>query len=395
MGGVHFSSTAPVGRRNARAKYQVSDPLGPPSTRQVPWADAIRQRWAHLYTSPTGAQVVANLTAGLAPTTSTNYSSYLNMFLRFCAQSGVEAFPATIDTVLLYIGWLTERGTLAEENMQPYLSCINTWHEQLGVEGPAKGPVVQQARRGMAHRQSLAEGYHRDQRVPLPARVVKAVETKAVLDLDCLSDQRLRDVTLVLLSFVWFCRSDTGHAAHVEDVGLTVDHLYIRERQAKGRRHQRERRVLRIPVSAVPGVVAVFRAFMTRRATWAPNLPASRRHMLWLLPSDGRWLASSVGDCLQRVLQWVGESPPPSFVWTSHSLRSGPATAANAINVVKTKICYIGGWSQLSQAVHAYIDETEQPTPEAYYYFGWLLNADLASSAIAAEPPAAIPAATA
>ena len=36
------------------------------------------------------------------------------------------------------------------------------------------------------------------------------------------------------------------------------------------------------------------------------------------------------------------------------------------------RICYIGGWSIKSRAVHDYIDATCPDTPAARRFFGWL-----------------------
>eukprot|EP00873_Tetraselmis_striata_P015665 jgi/Tetstr1/435929/TSEL_024811.t1 len=42
------------------------------------------------------------------------------------------------------------------------------------------------------------------------------------------------------------------------------------------------------------------------------------------------------------------EHPPLGFVWTSHSLRKGAATAAYAIGAVLQKIKHFGGWAEWS-----------------------------------------------
>eukprot|EP00873_Tetraselmis_striata_P036552 jgi/Tetstr1/456816/TSEL_043490.t1 len=64
---------------------------------------------------------------------------------------------------------------------------------------------------------------------------------------------------------------------------------------------------------------------------------------------------------LQLVAHMLEEHPPPGFVWTSHSLRKGAATAAYAIGVVLQKIKHFGGWAQLSSVVLDYINPTALP----------------------------------
>ncbi len=65
--------------------------------------------------------------------------------------------------------------------------------------------------------------------------------------------------------------------------------------------------------------------------------------------------------------------PPEGFSWTSHSLRKGVASAANAIGVRLTDIRYAGGWSTNSTVLEAkYIDFAMLPTPAARLFFGYL-----------------------
>ena len=151
--------------------------------------------------------------------------------------------------------------------------------------------------------------------------------------------------------------------------------MFIRVRNEKGRRQQRDRRVLRVPLRggyAVDDALVLLREYKRRREAWLSKT-GSKKHLLWPMLDEPEWKADSVNDCLRRVLDWVDESPPPSFVWQSHSLRSGPATACNAIGVVLPRICDMGGWSQLSQAVHDYIDVNHQPTSADWYFFGWMV----------------------
>jgi hypothetical protein len=55
---------------------------------------------------------------------------------------------------------------------------------------------------------------------------------------------------------------------------------------------------------------------------------------LWRLPQDGRqWNATVIDDMLQRVLPLVGVTSTAGYVYTSHSLRSGAASAAYSVNV--------------------------------------------------------------
>eukprot|EP00873_Tetraselmis_striata_P000837 jgi/Tetstr1/421101/TSEL_012145.t1 len=68
------------------------------------------------------------------------------------------------------------------------------------------------------------------------------------------------------------------------------------------------------------------------------------------------------GDLIIKlVAHMLEEHPPPGFVWTSHSLRKGAATAAYAVGVVMQKIKHFGGWAELSSVVLDYINPTALP----------------------------------
>jgi hypothetical protein len=73
------------------------------------------------------------------------------------------------------------------------------------------------------------------------------------------------------------------------------------------------------------------------------------------------------------ALKATKHSPPTGFSWTSHSLRKGAASAANAIKVPLNDIRYAGGWSTNSTVLESkYIDFAMAPSKAAYTFFGHL-----------------------
>ena len=98
-------------------------------------------------------------------------------------------------------------------------------------------------------------------------------------------------------------------------------------------------------------------------------------HLWALAPEESphTWSAETLSTWLASTCALVGHSPLGGFKWTSHSLRKGAASAANAINVVLTKIRYMGGWSRDSNVVHDYIDPAMPPSAAAQLFFGYLL----------------------
>jgi hypothetical protein len=82
--------------------------------------------------------------------------------------------------------------------------------------------------------------------------------------------------------------------------------------------------------------------------------------------------SSQIDTWLQLVLDHLGERPPDGETWSGHSLRKGAASGAAALDVALFRICFMGGWSIKSRAVHDYIDATCPDTPAARRFFGWL-----------------------
>ena len=96
--------------------------------------------------------------------------------------------------------------------------------------------------------------------------------------------------------------------------------------------------------------------------------------MLWALPGDsGRYDASLQTRWLQISLAAVGHAAPTGYVYLSHSLRIGAASAAAAICVPDHKIRFVGGWAPGSTTLVVYVDPTVQPTVAGRLFFGYLL----------------------
>jgi hypothetical protein len=98
--------------------------------------------------------------------------------------------------------------------------------------------------------------------------------------------------------------------------------------------------------------------------------------MRWAMIQDEEncvWTASTSTQWLQLAFEATGNNPPKGFSWTSHNLRKGAASAANAIKVPLDDIRYSGGWSTNSTVLEAkYIDFAMAPSKAAYIFFGHL-----------------------
>ena len=154
---------------------------------------------------------------------------------------------------------------------------------------------------------------------------------------------------------------------------VDASHITLRLRMEKGRKSLREgrRNTRQILRKDMPRVAAALQAFfngMHRRGRM--------RNLRWAMNAkedDSKWSAKTATEWLQTAYKATGNNPPTGFSWTSHSLRKGAASAANAIKVALTDIRYAGGWSTNSTVLESkYIDFSMPASRAAYIFFGHL-----------------------
>ena len=285
--------------------------------------------------------------------------------------------------ILAYVGHLAEKGTIAADSLQPYLSAINTYHLDNGLERPALGHVVTAARRGM--RRAQAQLRTRDSRVPLPAEhalraitdaLARLPEWRVRLTKRALAEQ-LRRRFATALAFVFMGRQDSAVHLAACDFGIDAEFIWLRLTE-KMRRGQALRRIVRLPLgaapaggvpSALPQLAELGRAYLQARAALGGEQP-----MLFQLPGEPKPVTRHMEGWVTVVFDEIGAVPPPGFVYLGHSLRSGGSSAAEAIRVPRYRGNWLGGWSQSGRTreVH-YLDPSILPTEAAYALFGWLL----------------------
>ncbi len=132
--------------------------------------------------------------------------------------------------------------------------------------------------------------------------------------------------------------------------------------------------VRQIAITEAPRIAALLRAFFDGQASMArPRGKLARRWFISHREDLEVWSALILTDWLHAAYAAAGHSPPEGFSWTSHSLRKGAASAANAIKARLTDIRYQGGWATNSNVLEVkYIDFTMQPAAAARLFFGYL-----------------------
>ena len=90
------------------------------------------------------------------------------------------------------------------------------------------------------------------------------------------------------------------------------------------------------------------------------------------------WSALTLTEWPRVAFTIAGHLPSEGFSWTSHILRKGAASAANAIRARLTNIRYQGGWAMSSNVLEAkYIDFTMQPSAASRLFFGYLCKGNI------------------
>jgi hypothetical protein len=212
--------------------------------------------------------------------------------------------------------------------------------------------------------------------------------------LEELSD--LRCLLHVALGFAFAARSETDVSLALGDAFLdySARELRLRRAMAKGTRTDTTRTASVIPFSSCDGRLceAVSRFLAYKEALresdgfqqgWE-RLPvrgdAENRGQLsfWRLPCDNTWSAASAlsNAWIGRACAIVGAVPPPGELWSSHSMRSGAASAAASIGVPIYQIMLLGGWKSDKSLLKCYIKQVF-PCTAAMAFFGHLLPASI------------------
>eukprot|EP00873_Tetraselmis_striata_P022859 jgi/Tetstr1/443123/TSEL_031179.t1 len=326
-----------------------------------------------------GQRTLDLLSSSLSAQTLKSYAGRLSQFAEFCHDSeNISPLEATTATVVRYVAWIGERGHIAAKSLQPYLSAINTFFELHNLDPIAKDSLhLTSARRGLILRQRRLDAA--PLRVPLPADVAYRFVTKAELIVSAPYPEYHHDFRALLASvvnFMFFARGLTGVSCrvrdvHVDDYNITLQ--VYREKGRAGRRGPDDLRVLLLPVSEHPRVARLLHHFIDN-VQYVPlvtvGLATSNFWAVTVAEQSKPWTAATMSDWLSAATSLVNAAPPAGTSWTSHSLRKGAASAANAIGVPLSHIRYQGGWATNSDVVLDYIDPNVLPSHGAWFFFG-------------------------
>jgi site-specific recombinase XerD len=159
-----------------------------------------------------------------SPATRAAYQSDFSIFRTWCASRGVNALPATPETVAGFLAAQAEAG-LAASTISRRGAAIRYAHKLAGHEPSTNNEVVKATLRGIRRAVGTAP---KGRKAPMIAEIMHRVSRAAALDL-----KGLRDRALLLLGFGGAFRRSELVALNVEDVEFTDDGLRVTIRKSK------------------------------------------------------------------------------------------------------------------------------------------------------------------
>jgi hypothetical protein len=97
-----------------------------------------------------GPTILALLSAAWAPSTTSTYVSTIRLYFDFCEEHQLAPLDATPAHMARYVAWLGQLGTIKASSLQPYMSAVNGFFKDHGLEAVALGDLVASVRKGLA-----------------------------------------------------------------------------------------------------------------------------------------------------------------------------------------------------------------------------------------------------
>mmetsp|Transcript_21463 Transcript_21463/g.51206 ORF Transcript_21463/g.51206 Transcript_21463/m.51206 type:complete len:594 (-) Transcript_21463:313-2094(-) len=345
----------------------------------LPWADSMKETFrSALGHDSLGRTATELCMASLAPSSMKSYTSCFKKFLQFCSEEDILPQQVTTNHIVRYIAWIAREGRIAADSLQPYLSAVNKFLKDHLQEPVATGPMIAAARRGFRQLQEdLIPSAHR---VAIPASFALACLDHAEREKNATLLPRLlslRNCLVVATNFLFPVRGSTMAGLLKDDFVIDDSSFTFFCRTCKGftGNNLKNKPLLQIPISANTRLAVLLRVWKEKQALIFGKKQFSH---FWQLPHEipEKWSADTVSRWLQQAAAQLNYAAPTGEKWSSHSLRKGGASAANAAGVNLALIRYLGAWAKTSHVVLDYIDPLMLPDEASRAFFGWLSSSN-------------------
>jgi len=278
--------------------------------------------------------------------TADRYDGQWRGFVAYFGAWGVSALPASTAMIVTFVGRLYRSRRIAAISLKPIMAAMRMRHVAAGVSNPCDDEEVREAQAGFWRAGLDLRPVHKLQRLPLPAAVAWRLA-----DLTSRSPSaRRRHLTAVVMQFWWMRRAGDITRLTFGDVDARVDgstHYKVARHKTEVTTGLLARSLPRDPGPHLdlPHVLLGRFVIELRAAGRAP----SARFFTSCAPATA---SAVMTGWLRDGLRCLGVTPPVGPCYSSHSLKSGGATAANAIGINRGAIAALSATTEVTLAAN-------------------------------------------
>jgi hypothetical protein len=116
-----------------------------------PWIETMKPFMTRILGSGVlGAKTLALLSAAWARNTRATYGSTTRRYFDLCEEHRLAPLAATSANMAQYVAWLGQLGTIRASRLQPYISAVNGFVKDHGLEAVSLGDLVAKLRKKLA-----------------------------------------------------------------------------------------------------------------------------------------------------------------------------------------------------------------------------------------------------
>ena len=309
-------------------------------------------------------QARAAIAAGMPANTGRAYRSAIDIYIRWCNETGLGSLPATAEHLAEYATWCIGRG-LSPVTIESARWAIVKWHKLAGHPEPATAGLVA-ALSGYREQLGKSNDPKATPRKAIAAAPDALAAVLAAIDRGTPAGQR--DAAIILIGF-----GIGGRRSEI--AGLGIGSLSILDAGMQVRVYRQKIKKTDDPVIRRRTLAALcpVRAAEEWTATLAAHGRASGPLFIRIdrhgnlggpVIRDGREIGDPsgrmTGQAVGDVIACRARAAGLSGKWSGHSLRRGLATEMYKAGADRRLIERQGGWSPGSAAVSGYIEDAER-----------------------------------
>jgi len=300
--------------------------------------------------------------------TADRFGGQWDAFDAYCRGRGRCSLPATTATIVEYVGHQWRCGSLVAASLKPMLAAVRKRHLGAGYGNPCDAAAVREAKAGFRRAGLLLRAQTKPNRIPLPSTVVWRLAMLACYSLKILRHR----LTAVVFQFWWMQRAGDITGLCVADVQLPADGRTSYQ-VPDHKTAPRDRLIARTLPPAHDGAYDVPRQLLARLLADLRSAGASAGNRLF--NRCAARAASGIITCwLRDGLARLGVTAPVGTIYSSHSLKKGGATAANAADLPRDAIAELANTTERMLAESS-IATLVVPSCSDRFFFGRLLPA--------------------